>query len=103
VKSVTTQRAILVVEADRALRDLITWTLRRDTYFVLAVTDGATALEVAQANPFSLILLDPIGLQLDGPDICRQSRAFPETASSYNTRLSTIHQQRVYQFAYTRT
>jgi DNA-binding response OmpR family regulator len=80
VKSVTTQRAILVVEADRALRDSITWTLRRDAYVVLAVPDGATALEVAQANPFSLILLDPMGLQPDGPDTCRQLRAFPKTA-----------------------
>ncbi len=68
-----------MVEADRDLRNSISSTLRREGYFVLALADGAIALEAAQDNPFSLIVLDPVLLRSGGPDLCRQLRAHPST------------------------
>lgn len=73
------QRTILVVARHRTLRDSITSALRRDNYVVLAIADGTEVVEVAQTNPFSLILLDPVDLEPGVLDICRQLRACPET------------------------
>ena len=75
------QRTILVVEDDADLRDLITYNLRGEGYFVLTAADGVTALEIARQNPISLVLLDLMLPRLDGLDVCRQLRAKPETAS----------------------
>jgi len=59
------QQAILVVESDGVLRDVIASQLRNDGYFVVALADGATAKAVAQHNPLSLVLLDlPVALPL---------------------------------------
>ena len=73
------QRVILLVEYDAALRDPITDSLRREGYLVLAVGDGAMAIDIARHNPISLIILDPPSLQ-NGLDLCRQLRACAETA-----------------------
>lgn len=75
------QRTILVVEDDADLRDLITYNLRGEGYFVLTAADGVTALDIARQNPVSLVLLDLMLPRLDGLDVCRQLRARPETAS----------------------
>lgn len=74
------QRVILVVEHDAALRGAIAHILRGDGYFVLAVPDGALAIDVARYNPIALVLLDPTYLQPSGLDICRELRASAETA-----------------------
>ncbi len=73
------QRVILVVEHDAVLRDPITDSLRRAGYLVLAVGNGAMAIDVARHNPISLVILDPPSLQ-NGLDLCRQLRACAETA-----------------------
>lgn len=73
------QKVILIVERDAVLRDTITHSLRGGGYLVLAVGDGATAIDVARHNPVSLVILDPIALEPDGLDICRQLRASAET------------------------
>ena len=73
------QRVILVVEQDATLRDPITDSLRRGGYLVLAVGNGAMAIDVARHNPISLVILDPPSLQ-NGLDLCRQLRASSETA-----------------------
>src|SRR5947199_4022930 len=51
------QHAILLVESDGVLRDAIAFQLRDDGYFVVALSDGASALAVAQHNPLSLVYL----------------------------------------------
>jgi DNA-binding response OmpR family regulator len=53
VKKITMQRAILVVADDRALREVIKYTLQGEGYFVICLADGTLAVEVAQDNPFS--------------------------------------------------
>lgn len=74
------QKTILVVEHDATLREAIASMLRVDGYFVLAVSDGALALETAWHNLLSLVLLDPAQLQPDGIALCHQLRAHAETA-----------------------
>jgi DNA-binding response OmpR family regulator len=74
------QRTLLVVEDDAALRDTIAYNLRREGYLVLMASDGVTALEVAHQQPPALVLLDLMLPRLDGLDVCRQLRGRPETA-----------------------
>lgn len=73
------QRAILVVADDRALREVIKYTLRGEGYFVICLAEGTLAVEVAQDNPFSLILLDLTLQQPSGLEVCRQLRTHPKT------------------------
>jgi DNA-binding response OmpR family regulator len=80
VKGGAMQKTILVVEQDATLREVIASMLRVEGYFVLAVADGALALETAWHNLLSLVLLDPAHLQPDGIALCRQLRTHPETA-----------------------
>jgi len=75
------QRTLLVVEDDAALRETIVYNLRREGYLVLSAADGVTALEVARQQPPALVLLDLMLPRLDGLDVCRQLRGRPETAS----------------------
>ena len=74
------QRTLLVVEDDAALRETIVYNLRREGYLVLSAPDGVTALEVARQQPPALVLLDLMLPRLDGLDVCRQLRSRPETA-----------------------
>ena len=80
MKRGTKQRTILVVEQDAALRETLAQKLREEGYFVLAVADGALAINVVQYNPISLILLDSALLQLNGREVCRELHAHAETA-----------------------
>ncbi len=75
-----TQRTLLVVEDDAALRDTIAYNLRREGYHVVTAADGVAALQLALQQPPALVLLDLMLPRLDGLDVCRQLRAKPETA-----------------------
>jgi len=78
--SFSTQRPLLVVEDDAALRDTIAYNLRREGYHVVTAADGVAALQLALQQPPALVLLDLMLPRLDGLDVCRQLRAKPETA-----------------------
>jgi DNA-binding response OmpR family regulator len=68
------QLKILVVEDDKKTAELIKIYLEREGYAVLAVHDGARALElIAQRRPH-LIVLDLMLPQVDGAEICRRVR-----------------------------
>ncbi len=75
------QQTLLVVESDDLLREAITTRLRNDGYFVVALADGESALEVAQHNPLSLVLLDLALSKPTGLDVYHQLRLRLETAS----------------------
>jgi len=75
-----TQRTILVVDDDTALRDTIAYNLRGEDYALLTAADGVAALEAARQHPIALVLLDLMLPRLDGWEVCRQLRARPETA-----------------------
>ena len=66
---------LLVVEDDEDIRDPLTRALTREGYDVAVATDGPSALAQAEAEPFSLMVLD-LGLPgLDGLEVCRRVRA----------------------------
>ncbi|HVH57978.1 MAG TPA: response regulator transcription factor [Vicinamibacterales bacterium] len=57
---------VLVVEDDRAIRELITLHLKLEGYGVVPSADGAEALRLARTEPFDLIVLDIMLPGLDG-------------------------------------
>jgi two-component system, cell cycle sensor histidine kinase and response regulator CckA len=60
---------ILVVEDERALRDLIGRILTRNGYTVLTASDGEEALEVASRNRLDLLLTDVVMPHMSGPEL----------------------------------
>lgn len=65
---------ILVVEDDLALADVLSFTLRRAGFSVVAVHDGLAALETWQETASNLVLLDLNLPKLDGLSVCRRLR-----------------------------
>jgi DNA-binding response OmpR family regulator len=67
--------AILVVEDEQAIADLIRAYLRRDGFDVIWARSGEQALEELTRHPVRLVVLD-IGLPgIDGFEVCRRLRA----------------------------
>jgi DNA-binding response OmpR family regulator len=67
--------AILVVEDEQAIADLVRAYLRRDGFEVVWASSGEQALEELARHPVRLVVLD-IGLPgIDGFEVCRRLRA----------------------------
>ncbi|HNS62650.1 MAG TPA: response regulator, partial [Anaerolineales bacterium] len=62
---------ILVVEDEPALRDTLTYNLKKDGFAVEAVGDGRLALESARKLKPDLIVLDIMLPELDGFEVAR--------------------------------
>ena len=62
---------ILVVEDEPALRDTLTYNLKKDGFIVEAVGDGRSALESARRLKPDLIVLDLMIPEIDGFEVCR--------------------------------
>jgi len=62
---------ILIVEDEPALRDTLTYNLKKDSFAVEAVGDGRTALEAARRLKPDLIILDIMLPELDGFEVAR--------------------------------
>ena len=67
---------ILVVDDEKLLVKGIKFNLENEGYQVEAAYDGATALELARANDFDLILLDLMMPEMDGLTACMRIREF---------------------------
>jgi len=66
--------AILVVDDDPHIRDVIAFALKKVEFDVIEAGDGAAALAALKAIEISLVILD-IGLpEMDGFDVCREIR-----------------------------
>jgi DNA-binding response OmpR family regulator len=83
--------AILTVEDDADLLDILSYTLRRDGHDVIAASDGATALQLWKIRNPQLILLDVDLPKLDGWQICEQIRAESSTPIIMLTGLSSTN------------
>ena len=62
---------ILVVEDEPALRDTLTYNLKKDGFTVEAVGDGRSAIEAARRLKPDLIVLDLMIPEIDGFEVCR--------------------------------
>jgi DNA-binding response OmpR family regulator len=62
---------ILVVEDEPALRDTLSYNLKKDGFSVEAVGDGRAALESARRLKPDLIVLDLMLPEIDGFEVCR--------------------------------
>jgi len=70
---------VLIVDDDLALADVLSFTMRRSGYEVIAAHDGQTALQRWQAESPDLIILDINIPKLDGLSVCRQIRDQDDT------------------------
>src|SRR5512144_2914770 len=66
--------SILVVEDEPALRDTLSYNLKKDGFAVEAVGDGRTALDSARSLKPDLIVLDLMLPEIDGFEVCRVLR-----------------------------
>lgn len=79
-----TRTRVLVAEDEAVTRTLLTSTLTRFGYDVVAVDDGLAAWEVLTSpSPPALALLDWQMPGLDGPQICERVRARPSSSYTY--------------------
>ena len=65
---------ILLVDDDIEITQLISRRLKQDNYVVEVATDGEFAVDLLQASPYSLILLDLMLPKLSGIEVCQALR-----------------------------
>ena len=70
---------ILVVDDDRVLADVITFTLHKEGYEVIKAYDGVVALERWQEDKPDLVILDVNMPRMGGFEVCRRIRAQSDT------------------------
>ncbi|HHC09580.1 MAG TPA: response regulator transcription factor [Actinobacteria bacterium] len=68
-------RRILVVEDDPAVREAVERALRYEGYLVETAADGARAVDLVEADPPDVVVLDLMMPVLDGLEACRLLRA----------------------------
>jgi len=73
--------ALVVIEDDHHISDLVAMYLRRDGFRVLQADDGEAGLALVEREHPKLVIVD-VGLpgDLDGFDVCRRLRQGPTTA-----------------------
>lgn len=71
--------AILVVDDEEDLLELVRFNLSRDGYAVTCVTSGEEALKAVRRLPPDLVVLDLMLPGLDGLEVCRRLKADPRT------------------------
>src|SRR5579863_2084637 len=75
------ERRILVIEDERCLTDVLSYTLTREGYEPIIAHDGQEGLRKAQMQLPDLIILDIMLPGIDGLEVCKQLRAGKQTAS----------------------
>ena len=71
--------AILIVEDEADIVDLVRYNLEKEGYRVLAAVDGEKGLERIRSSPPALVVLDLLLPKLDGLAVCRELRRDPRT------------------------
>ncbi len=86
--------AVLVVDDDADIRDLVAFKLAQAGYEVDRAADGAGALAAVARRRPDLAILDVTMPGMSGIDLCRSLRADPETASVLVLLLTARAQER---------
>jgi DNA-binding response OmpR family regulator len=66
---------IFLVDDDAGILDVVSYALRSEGFDVETAPDGERALEVAQREPFDVMVLDLMLPGLSGTEVCRRLRA----------------------------
>jgi two-component system phosphate regulon response regulator PhoB len=75
-----TKPALLLVEDDRALADLLMWHFEREGYDIVRTADGDEALLLAEERVPDLVILDWMIEGVSGIEVCRRLRRRQATA-----------------------
>lgn len=67
-------RHILLVEDEKAIRDVVAAYLEREGYWVTSVGDGQEALDEFAKRPFDLVILDLMLPRVSGESVCKVIR-----------------------------
>jgi two-component system phosphate regulon response regulator PhoB len=70
---------VLLIEDERGLTDVLSYTLEREGYEVLVAHDGAEGLRKAQTHLPDMVILDLMLPALSGLEVCRELRAGERT------------------------
>ncbi len=81
---------ILVVDDSRMIRSMLLRLLEPLEAVVATAEDGAEALELAQSEPFDLVISDIEMPHMDGFELCRRLKQQPDTQATPVIILSTI-------------
>lgn len=73
---------IVVADDDADIRDLVVFKLQQVGHAVVAVGDGAAAVEACRLEQPDLVLLDVMMPGMNGIEACRILRANPDSAST---------------------
>ncbi|MDR3307593.1 MAG: response regulator transcription factor [Coriobacteriales bacterium] len=66
---------ILVVDDEPSITEFVSYNLRKEGYEVQDTADGASAVELINANPYDLVILDVMLPNMDGYEVVRRIRA----------------------------
>lgn len=69
---------VLLVDDEAALRDSLSYALKREGYEVTTAPDGLTALKQFHKQVPDVILLDLMLPEIDGMEVCWRIRAFSD-------------------------
>jgi len=75
-------KKILIVEDHEDTRELLEYNLSASGFEVRAVRDGTAALEVVRPFQPDLVLLDLMLPGMDGLEICRKLKKYPDTSAT---------------------
>jgi len=86
---------VLVVDDDRAIRELLRFALECEDYQVTVFRDGIEILDYLTANKASdhcVILMDVMMPRMDGWEVCRRLAAEPDLLGTHSLVLMTAAQ-----------
>jgi DNA-binding response OmpR family regulator len=75
INAITTAMAILIIEDEKKLVEILKTALKGERYSVDAAYDGEEGLDKAMKNNYSLIILDIMLPKKDGFEVCRELRS----------------------------
>ncbi|MCD4525173.1 response regulator transcription factor [Nocardioides sp. cx-173] len=81
---------VLIVDDDEDIRELLSLALRIAGHDVLTASDGPAALDVLDAEPVDLMVLDVSMPQMSGLEVARRVRASPRSPEPLILMLSAM-------------